>query len=199
MLVASYLYILCQAMDLRALQADLVAGLKKIAMEELEPIFSSCPSWQLADLAREVSKVMTESLMTTSTMDSVERMAKVAASSTNVLVDFCCRFADDAVSGFALRAIPTFRSSVSSRAVTFMNQLRGEYLSGSKGPAPASAHLHKTRPIYDFVRITLGIRMHGSENYCRFQNGLGTEHDNIGQNISLIHEVRISYLLWSHS
>lgn len=44
--------------------------------------------------------------------------------------------------------------------------------------------------MYEFVRITLGIRMHGSENYNRFANGLGIEDVTIGQNVSLIHEVR---------
>jgi phenylalanine ammonia-lyase len=199
MLAASYLYHLCQAMDLRALQVDLVAGLKKIVIEELEANFFSYSSSQLATLAQGISYVMTETLMMTSTMDAVERMAKVAASGTNVLVDFFCGsgFTDDAVSALALRSVPMFRSSVASRAVTFMNHLRGEYLSGSKGAAPASMYLHKTRPIYDFIRITLGIPMHGSENYSQFKKGLGTEHDNIGQNISLIHEVLLLYLLWS--
>jgi phenylalanine ammonia-lyase len=197
MLAASYLYILCQAMDLRALQADLVSGLKVIVIEELETNFASlCPTSQLTTLGREICKVMADNLESTSTMDCSTRMAKVAASSTTLLVDFftSTRLIEDAVLGSTLRAVPTFRSSVASRAVSLMNQLRGEYLSGARGAAPASTYLQKTRPVYDFIRITLGIRMHGSENYNRFQKGLGTEHDNIGQHISLIHEVTVTIL-----
>ncbi|KAJ3513420.1 hypothetical protein NLJ89_g2951 [Agrocybe chaxingu] len=64
----------------------------------------------------------------------------------------------------------------------------GAYLSGARGPAPASRYLNKTCPVYEFVRLTLGIRMHGSENYHHFVNGLGVEDVTVGQNISLIHE-----------
>ncbi|KAJ7203315.1 L-Aspartase-like protein, partial [Mycena pura] len=35
LLIASYLYVLCQALDLRALQVELVAGLDEIARDEL--------------------------------------------------------------------------------------------------------------------------------------------------------------------
>ncbi len=42
--------------------------------------------------------------------------------------------------------------------------------------------------MYEFVRVTLGIRMHGSENYHHFENGLGVEDVTVGENVSLIHE-----------
>ncbi|KAI9441665.1 L-Aspartase-like protein [Lactarius indigo] len=83
---------------------------------------------------------------------------------------------------------PAFRASVASRATSLLVTLRKEYLSGARGQAPASKHLNKTRPIYEFVRKTLGIRMHGSENESVFSNGLGVEDVTVGQNVSLIHE-----------
>jgi phenylalanine ammonia-lyase len=42
--------------------------------------------------------------------------------------------------------------------------------------------------IYQFVRITLGVKMHGVENHSTFANGLGLDDVTIGQNISLIQE-----------
>jgi phenylalanine ammonia-lyase len=43
--------------------------------------------------------------------------------------------------------------------------------------------------VYEFVRLTLGIKMQGAENYASFVNGLGVDEETIGQKVSLIHEV----------
>lgn len=135
---------------------------------------------------------MTATLDKTSTMDNVDRMNAVAASTTTIFVDFLAapEFSDASFTGTAIALISQFRSQVASRAVNLLDQLRRDYLSGERGAAPAGPYLNKTKPVYEFVRVTLGIRMHGSENYARFVNGLGVEDVSIGQNISLIHEVR---------
>lgn len=141
-----------------------------------------------------VSIAMNDTLMSTSTMDAVPRMQKVAASSTTVLFDFFTSGTGGALDtmslGASLTRIPPFRENVSTQAVGLLDRLRREYLSGARGPAPASSYLNKTRPMYEYIRLTLGIRMHGSENYHHFMNGLGVEDVTIGQNVSLIHEVR---------
>jgi len=126
-------------------------------------------------------------------MDAPERMLKVAASSSTILLDFFtgpASFDDVAALGSTLACIPEFRSSVASRATLLLDNLRRDYLSGARGAAPASQHLNKTRPVYEFVRKTLGIRMHGSENYALFKDGLYADDQTVGQNVSLIHEVR---------
>ena len=75
-----------------------------------------------------------------------------------------------------------------------LDELRRDHLSDSRGKGPASLYLNKTHPVYEFVRVTLGIWMHGFENYHRFSRGLGVEDITVGQpeNISLIHEVCFS-------
>jgi len=71
-----------------------------------------------------------------------------------------------------LSLIPSFRESFASRSVTFLSSLRTAYISGARGSAPASPYLaHGTRPIYEFVRLTLGVRMHGWENSKMFDTG----------------------------
>jgi len=132
---------------------------------------------------------MHDAFNATSTMDTIERMKKVADSSTTLLLDFFTdsSFADSARTS-ALCSISTFRVRMAGRLASLLDDLRREYLSGGRGPAPASRYLNKTRPVYEFVRITLGIRMHGSENYHNFENGLGVEDVTVGQNVSLIHE-----------
>ena len=139
-----------------------------------------------------VASVLQDTFDATSTMDAKERMQKVAASSTIPLLDFFTgpSFSDPSLVGPALTSIPTFRTEVASRAYSLLDDLRRDYLSGARGAAPASRYLNRTRPVYEFVRLTLGIRMHGSENYHRFVNGLGVDDVTVGQNVSLIHEVR---------
>ena len=173
MLTASYLYALCQALDLRALQAEFAAGLDAIIREEFEVHFASYLAKNLPSVRSKVIKAMHDALDSTSTMDASPRMQKVAASSSTILVDFFTgpTFSSSSSAGPALVAIPKFRSQVASRATTLIQMLRIEYLSGTRGPAPASGVLNKTRPVYEFVRLTLGIRMHGSENLKRFEHG----------------------------
>ncbi|KAG6813523.1 hypothetical protein H0H92_010228 [Tricholoma furcatifolium] len=192
LLTASYLYTLCQALDLRALQKEFNDGLETIIREALTESFE--PSLSLSEyelLATKVLRAMQDTLDATGTMDARERMEKVAASSTTIIVDFFTGPAsfDDMVSlGSTLACVPEFRSNVTQRGVDLLNTLRSEYLSGARGAAPASRFLNKTRPVYEFVRVSLGIKMHGSENLARFENGLYVDEQSVGQGVSLIHE-----------
>ncbi|KAG6903034.1 hypothetical protein C0995_007467 [Termitomyces sp. Mi166 len=191
MLTASYLYILCQALDIRALQREFTTGLGTIVDDELSGIFGEhLTSSQKAILEKKVLAVMVATLDKTSTMDSSDRMNTAVASTTTTFVDFLsgAEFADAAFTTAAIPLISLFRSQVASRALDLLDQLRRDYLSGDRGAAPASPFLSKTRGVYEFIRINLGVRMHGSENYARFVNGLGVDDVSIGQNISRIHE-----------
>lgn len=187
-------YILCQALDIRTLQAELYEGLDTIVSEELRCAFSSVlADTKLDALTSKIHKIIRKTFDATSTMDAADRMKKVAASSTTCIVDFFTGpdfEADTASAVTALTLIPSFRSQVASRGTALLLQLRTDYLSGAKGIAPASRYLHKTKPIYQFVRITLGVKMHGVENHSTFANGLGIDDVTMGQNISLIQEVR---------
>jgi phenylalanine ammonia-lyase len=191
-LMSSYIYVICQALDLRVLRQELIDGVSRIVKEELVDLFAPVLSHSdLNSVTSKVQKTLIDALDHTTTMDVTERMIKVAASSTTVLVDFftsCTFVSGPSAAGSALTSIPLFRSRVASRAATLLDQLRRSYLLGERGAAPASKHLKKTRPLYEFVRLTLGIRMHGSENYHRFVNGHGTDEVTVGQNVSLIHE-----------
>jgi phenylalanine ammonia-lyase len=201
-LTATYIYILCQALDIRALQAELYEGLDTIITKELSTTFGvylDDPGFQ--NVTSKVKDTMRKTLDATSTLDVAERMSEVAASSTTCLVDFFTRSeivkATSVVA--ALTSIPAFRAQVAAKANSLLLQLRVEYLSGAKGAVPASRYLNKTRPIYEYVRVNLGVRMHGSENLHLFANGLGVDEVTIGQNISRIQEVsKIPCLIYNH-
>jgi len=185
MLTASYLYLLCQAFDIRALQADFSRGFIPIVEEELLEHFGERLRGRNF-VSQDILKSMFRTLDSTTTMDAAPRMTQVAGAAVPILVDYLVTdsFADPS----ALSAIPAFRASVASRATALLVSLRIEYLSGARGRAPASKYLNGTRPIYEFVRLTLDISMHGSENESVFANGLGVEDVTVGQNVSLIHE-----------
>jgi phenylalanine ammonia-lyase len=192
LLLSDYLLTQYLALDLRALQYEFVSGIENIVNDELVSIFGSfLSSTQEAVLSKKLLTVMKLALEKASIMDNVDQMQATAASTTTVFVDFfvSSEFTDSSLASSAVASISQFRSQVASRAVNLLDQLRRDYLSGERGPAPAGPYMGKTRLLYEFVRVTLGVRMHGSENYSRFVNGLGVEDVSIGQNISLIHEV----------
>ncbi|KAH9036146.1 phenylalanine ammonia-lyase [Lactarius pseudohatsudake] len=196
MLVATYLYLLCQALDIRAMQAEFKKELHEIVHEELVVNFGShvSPS-EVEPLFKQVFGTMLTTLDTTTTMDAKERMAKVASSSDSILVKHFTRPQSCGVAG--LSGLSGFNDSVSERATTSLMTLRGAYLAGSRGPAPARDHLTKTRPVYEFVRENLGIGMHGLTNHESFPDGLDIEEATIGENVSLIYEaIRDGQLQW---
>ena len=126
-------------------------------------------------------------------MDSADQMHAVAASSASIIMDFFCSLEssdDNSASCPSLTLISEFRSHISTKATTFHENLRNSFLSGAAGHAPASPYLGRTKRLYEFVREGLGIRMHGSENFKSFPNGIGMDEVSIGQNISKIYEVR---------
>ncbi|KAJ4483835.1 L-Aspartase-like protein [Lentinula aciculospora] len=187
-LMSSYLYAICQALDLRALQREFLVGLGHICHEELSAAFGCVLSpYELSVAEQLVRKAAIATFEKNSTLDLHERMHKIAASCSIILVDFLiCSSNLEAAS--SLVQIPEFRRRFSERLVLLMGGLRGAYLFGKRGAAPASPYLTKTRPVYEFVRLTLGIRMHGSENYQGFANGHGVDESTVGEAVSLIHE-----------
>jgi phenylalanine ammonia-lyase len=142
---------------------------------------------QIDMLSSKICAAVDSKLESTSTMDAEPRFAAAAAASTVPIVDFFTSQPNSPLS--ILTNIAEFRSRLASRSVQLQERLRTEYLSGTRGPAPASRFLNKTRPVYEFIRVTLGIKMHGEVNRKMFMDELGTEQS-IGQNVSLIHEVR---------
>ena len=124
-------------------------------------------------------------------MDSADQMHAIAASSASVIMDFFCssEFSDNSALCPSLTLITEFRSHISTKATTLHENLRKSFLSGAVGHAPASPYLGRTKRLYEFVREGLGIRMHGSENFKSFRNGIGADEVSIGQNISKIYEV----------
>lgn len=173
------------------MQSEFLSGLHTIVSEELHSSFATfLKAGEKVAIASEVFRIMHDTHDSTSTMDAQERMHKIAASSTTFLLDYITgpTFGHLKDTGSIINAISIFRSRVATRGYVLLDSLRHDYLSGKRGPSPASKYLNRTRPVYEFVRKELGIKMHGSENYTSFENGLGVDDVTVGQNISFIHE-----------
>ncbi|KAG8846048.1 hypothetical protein FRB96_002089 [Tulasnella sp. 330] len=188
LLVSSYLYIVCQALDLRAMNSLFQTSLKEIIDHELSAHFGAYLASAGPAITKSLKRVIYESIQQTLDtqaiiMDIVPRMQTSVAASTTPLVDFLAA-TPSSISG--LEKIPAFRKKVVDQAVALLTRLREEFLSGARGPAPAAELLGKTRPVYEYVRVTLGVKMHGNENATRFDGGF--TQATIGQNVSNIYE-----------
>jgi len=127
-------------------------------------------------------------------MDATDRMQKVAASSTIPLLDFfhwSLHSPTHPLLGLLLPPshIPVLRWH-HELAPCLTNFVGITYLVHVEPPQLAVIS-NRTRPVYEFVRLTLGIRMHGSENYHRFVNGLVWTMSLSGKIYHWIHEVRL--------
>lgn len=189
MLMASYIYILCQALDLRAMQMKFEIELNSIAAKHLFALFGPyLPPATLSSLLPELLRVLHQSLDSTTTMDAEARLTKVAGAAAVPLLDALAKHPGN-VPAEAYVSIQTFRQQVATEGLNHLESLRRQFLNGERGQAPASEYMGRTKAVYEFVRLKLGIQMHGKENLAQFADGLNETELTIGHNITLIYEV----------
>jgi phenylalanine ammonia-lyase len=126
-------------------------------------------------------------------MDNADQMGQVASSTIPLLLEF---FKESSEKGAAvsLCTLSNFQAGIATRATELHHELRVAYLTGVRGPVPASPYLGLTRGVYEFVRKDLAVKMHGDENLAVFPNGIGVDNVSIGQNITKIYEVNFFFL-----
>ncbi|KAF9519361.1 hypothetical protein BS47DRAFT_1482068 [Hydnum rufescens UP504] len=194
MLISSYLYVLCQALDLRTLQREFDRGIQTILSDELAVHFDAhLSTTSQTALYPTLLTTVRNALDSSTTEDAVPRLVSAAAACTTPLVNWFLLHPSASSGVFCgqptadvLTSIGAFRASFAKRAANLLHTLRTEYLDGTRGPAPASPFLDGTRPMYEFVRCTLGIKMHGYENLTLFEDGFGDLV--VGDNVSIIYE-----------
>ncbi|KAK1222984.1 Protein pal1 [Marasmius sp. AFHP31] len=187
-LTATYLYNLCQALDLRALHFELNEQFKSLVSEELSSLFPFLDAQAHQTLRTQLFNTMFPRIEETTNMDVIDQMSTVASSSVPVLNEYFVRsgIADTELGVGLLTSIFKFQGKVASRAADLMTELRLAYLSGSRGQAPALKYLGRTRAMYEFVRVELGVKMHGLDNVTGFKDD-GKENT-IGHSITRVYE-----------
>jgi phenylalanine ammonia-lyase len=193
LIIASYLLLLCQAVDLRALQSNLEKDLRiRVAELVAEHFGGSLQSSPIAD-------AVWGSYDTSANMDARPRAEKAARASTQPIVDALL-----ASSPELLSHLPAFQTALAAAVFNSNHNLVQAYLSdslvpGAPGYLPASGFLGHTRAVYEYIRKDLRVGMHGRENYTLFDGGLshGAWEDvrpseargrTIGGDISVIYE-----------
>ncbi|KAK7047272.1 hypothetical protein VNI00_006503 [Paramarasmius palmivorus] len=195
MLLASYLYILCQAVDLRVMHraffakmeeaviiCDPYMGLIRTELSKLQ-----LESKDLLELISRVNKTIEKNMLSTATMDLKDQMQAVASATIPTLVTFFVQNGlDDQVS---LSGIASVSTALAAKGTEIMSQLQHEFLAETGSPiAPAESVLGRTKAVYNFIRVTLGIRMHGSQNLKRFDGAPYPAGKTMGEDISTIYE-----------
>jgi phenylalanine ammonia-lyase len=175
------------------MQIEFKAGLEAIVVKLLETHFRGVVEQRRIDEI--VSKIMARvnfELDKTNTMDAAVRLHSAADSICGPLLDAFSGTATPSSSIEVLTAIQDFREDFNERGLLLLERLQREYLDGTRGRAPASQYMGRAKAIYEFVRVNLGVPMHGLENLNRFKGGLYSTEQSIGQNVTKIYEVRPS-------
>ncbi|KAH7096556.1 phenylalanine ammonia-lyase [Auriculariales sp. MPI-PUGE-AT-0066] len=177
MLFASYIYILCQAVDIRAAQADFEVEMAKILMRLLKQHFGTSGE----ELATTLLASMKASLETNSTQDAVDRMTTTAQSTALALYS---TIPEQAV------CVSAFITELSKELLAAYSTSMLNYLEAKKDATP---YLGRTKTLYTFVRSELKVPMHGLANLHGFraaqEDPLAAfgEHS-IGESVSVIYE-----------
>ncbi|KAK7047291.1 hypothetical protein VNI00_006522 [Paramarasmius palmivorus] len=185
MLIASYLYILCQAVDLRVMYRDFFTRMAEAVTQELSNF--PLPPDGLSELSTELNKTIEKNMITTGSMDLPDRMQAVASATIPVLVQY---FVDKSFdSQFSIAKVASMSANLATKGVDIMTKLQIEFLAESGARvAPAASVLGRTKDVYNFIRVTLGIRMHGTENLKRFDGAPYPAGKTMGEDISAIYE-----------
>lgn len=189
-MAATHLFVVCQALDARALYVEMRQLSAQVVRDVLRQEFSLSGADQLVDrIARKLMPQVYDALDRTTGMDTAPRMAKVASAALPPLLE-ALEWLD--LSALDLGKLASFRTTLADRLVALLTELRCAYLGVSladvrrgrtgststpvpaptpvfdlspRGRTPASAFLApRTRVLYEFVREELGIGMHGADN-----------------------------------
>ncbi|OJA19950.1 hypothetical protein AZE42_03720 [Rhizopogon vesiculosus] len=209
LLAASHLMVICQALDLRALGEELheaLPGLIRASLLDAFPLLTD--NTTATSLVSAVIPALKEALDRTTTLETKVRMHKVAGA---CVVPLVTALSTSPVEGAELGALPAFITALAVRLERKLTELRCAYLGVQphavrgasptaeesevawRGPAPASKYLApRTRALYQFVRMTLGVRMHGAGNVrgdvYGMQEGVDGGEGTIGDGVSVICE-----------
>lgn len=167
LITASYLYLLCQAVDLRALQGRMEARTGEIVERLVGEHFEG-----VSVDAKKVREAVWGAFDTSANMDALPRTEKAARASTQPLVDALLS------TPTALAALPSFQTALAAELLSTFNALTSSFLASTGAPGaadyqPALPLLGRTGVLYAFIRGELGVRMHGRENFGLFEGGLG--------------------------
>lgn len=202
LITASYIYILCQAVDLRALQRRariLVSAITaRVLAEHLGSVISSfslpaganfSDDEALLNALTGSAATLVDSVWATydgaASLDGRPRADKAAKAAVQGVVEILLNGSDASQAATVLARLPALQTALSNALFEKYEALVNAFLDGSFSTSsstylPALPLLGRTRALYTFVRRPrseggLGIAMHGRENARGFEGGLGAQ------------------------
>ncbi|KAL4063870.1 L-Aspartase-like protein [Scleroderma yunnanense] len=196
LLAASHLHILCQALDLRVMYTMMHVHTREVTRAVLSEVFGEffTSSEILESVVRQVVPDILDELDRTTAVPLRSRMAKVAGASVAPLLEALTPHLLCIVSSPPLDVgkIGRFREVLAHKLEALLTELRCAFMGlsldeispsahslfdiPSMGSAPASRFLApRTRILYEFVRVELGIPMSGGDNLRKTVYGMRTQ------------------------
>ncbi|KAI6111975.1 phenylalanine ammonia-lyase [Pisolithus croceorrhizus] len=175
LLAASHIYILCQAVDLRAVRTEMHARTGAVVRSALSEAFANAfiTSEALDIATRKVTPKILDELDQTTSVALGLRMARVASAGVAPLLEVLTSDPSCCTSTLDLAQIARFKQVLAQRLEALLTELRCAFIIPPMGRAPASKYLApRTRLLYEFVRLDLGISMHGSDNLRKTVYGM---------------------------
>ncbi|KAK0546600.1 hypothetical protein OC846_005196 [Tilletia horrida] len=186
MLHAWMIYALCQAFDLRAVQFEFKLKLAEQIEMSIEKFFSTWINHadQVA-LAKKIALRLTRRLDETSARDLHSRLTDAYTHAGYELIEY---FTSLPSGGGAdpLRTIMSWRDYSAEQTAVLHRRVTQKYLDDPRG-CHASPLLGRSRSIYQYVRRTLAVPMHGRENALEFVGEEGRMIHTAGGYVSVIY------------
>ncbi|GAA6053429.1 hypothetical protein JCM3770_005162 [Rhodotorula araucariae] len=179
LLLASHLYCVLMAVDLRAMEFDFKKQFDPLVdvllKEHLGDALLSDAA--VADLASKVRKTLNKRLEQTSTYDLAPRWHDAFSVATGTVVETL------AASNLSLQALNAWKDAAAERAVALTREVRETFWATPAAQAPALRYLApRTRALYAFVREELGVKARRGDVF------LGRQEATIGSSVSCIYE-----------
>lgn len=192
LMAATYIYALCQAVDLRCLQAEferVAAGeVKGVIREVLEGfIGKDTPGEERKELSEKTWQVVLEKWKDLAHLDLDARGIMAATESTGTLVQILLDSPTCASgTGPDLEALQQFRTRVGKTLSSTYDAVRAGFF---EWPTTAKYISRASRVLYNFVRIELGVPMHrGLADHPAFQDdGTSSQKRIMGSYVSEIY------------
>lgn len=183
-LLSVQLYVVCQALDLRAIDVTFRRDLHNIISDAIKTNFPSCTAEEALQATEKLHSLFVRSFESKGNLDTDERCRASADVATMYLLDSPA-LKSALNSGDGLTKFGTFRSSLTKSTADRIRAIRDSFFSGSTDAEkiiPTDSVMGKTKELYRFVRNDLGIKAR------RGDVKEGKMATNIGTYVSKIYE-----------
>lgn len=184
MLLATHLYCVCQALDLRYLEFVFREEFNPYVQQSLVETFSDfLPDAVFPSLSIKVTQAMWRRLETTTSWDLEPRWKDAFSYASSHVVD---ELATDAARTTSLdgknpiQMLAKWKQAGVARAVEMTRRNRDAFATAQTNPT--AQYLGKTKALYTFVREQLGVKTRRGDVY------MGKQEDTIGSNVAKIYD-----------